>query len=68
MGAAKNMGDSRLHAKATVFFALEELRANANTATKAAEQALHRASEFHDSDFGLLRARLEDVIRQRSLS
>ena len=68
IAAAERLADRRVHAKAAVFFALEELRARVDTATKSAEQALHLASDFHNSDFDLLRSRLEDAIRERSTS
>jgi hypothetical protein len=62
------MGDRRVHAKAAVFLALEELRARLATANESAELALHLASDFHNPDFDFLRSRLEDAIRGRSTS
>jgi tetratricopeptide (TPR) repeat protein len=65
ISTAELIGERRLEAKATVFFALEELRAESESATGIAERALHLASEFQDSDFDLLRGRLERSIRER---
>lgn len=64
MIAAEKCRDKRLHAKAALFFALEELRSQSDTAIQAATQAMKLNSEFQDVDFDLLRDRLNEAIAE----
>lgn len=66
LSTAEDMGDSRLKAKAAIFFALEALRADDEGAVETAERAIHLASEYQNADFDWLRVRLTDAIAKRS--
>jgi cytochrome c-type biogenesis protein CcmH/NrfG len=65
---AEALGDDRLQAKATLFFALEELRTRSKSAINLTARAINLASRFQDSDFDVMRSRLDDAIREHNSS
>jgi hypothetical protein len=62
--AAEAVGDDRLQAKATLFYAVEELRTRSESAINITAKAINLASAFQEADFDVLRSRLDDAIRE----
>lgn len=62
IGEADSLLNAQLAAKASLFFAIEEIRAARTTAMNVAERAIAAASVWKNSDFDMIRERLANMI------